>query len=199
MAAAEFADRQAQFDAALAEAAAAREALEQQVRIGTAALERAHQDRAADAAAAADTLRERETELGNALGEAVSIRSALEYRLTVLETVRQATEDRASSEAAAAAQRVADSRPLSLEKPTRGRSRAAARRAQKPAMRDAEERHRAELVTAAERLAEREAAFEAGLSAVAMARAALERKLVEAQAALQQVRRPARVGGSRGS
>jgi chromosome segregation ATPase len=77
-AAAQLAERQAQYDAKMAQGAAARETIGQQVRDAERALDQAHQAWAADTAAAAERFIRREAELAATLAEATATRQTLE-------------------------------------------------------------------------------------------------------------------------
>ena len=76
----------------MAQAAAAREAIEQQLRATASALEESRQNRASEAQIAAKHLAMREAELGGLLGEAGELRHALESRLADAERERVARE-----------------------------------------------------------------------------------------------------------
>ena len=161
-----------------------RDTVAQKLRDAERALELLRQERAADAAAAAEKFRQREAELGTALDESVAIRSALEFRVTVVEAARQQAERQASIEQTAAVDlqaglearllREASTREILERKLAEGQ---AARRA-------LEERHSTELRSAAKDLAERQSHFDAGLAAADAARDALEQKLAKSHAAL---------------
>ena len=96
---------QRQFDESVAQAAATREALEQQLRDGAAALERAEELRAADVVAASQRLAEREAELGAMLADGTTIRSALEARLDEGQLALQRAEQLAQAERLSASAR----------------------------------------------------------------------------------------------
>ena len=86
------ADVEAQYGAAVAQADATREAIEQQLRVTTGALEESRQNRMAEAALAAEHLTRRETELGSELAQAAAFRQDLEGRLADAEGARLARE-----------------------------------------------------------------------------------------------------------
>jgi PAS domain S-box-containing protein len=79
---------EAQYDAAVAQAAAARDAVEQQLLVTAAALEESRQTRASEAVVAAEHLTRREAELGALLAEATELRQVLEGRLVEAERAR---------------------------------------------------------------------------------------------------------------
>ncbi len=204
-AAARLAERQAEHDSELAHAAAARHALQQQLRDATTAHERAQQDHAAASAAASERFTRREAELGATLQEALAIRSALEQKLAGAEAARLDAEQQRESELTTAAALLAERQAqydaevakaaAAAQHLTRREAELGGRIEEALAIQNALE-HRLTALDGARQLAEQrvsierataaqhQAEFDARLTEETAARNAIEEKLAHAEAAL---------------
>ena len=168
---------------ALGDVTRARDVLALRLSVAAAALEASQQDRASEAAAAAD----RQAQLGAALSEAAAARSTLERKLADVEAAHQ----HASSASRpnwpprpSARWRWSSSSPRSRTAPTLEQNLAHAQAARQ----DADERHASELAAAAARLADVQAQYDAAVAEAARTRDVFEQQLSEAAAALEGAR-----------
>jgi chromosome segregation ATPase len=181
--------------AALAEATAARTAVEQNLVEADAEREETRQRTAADLKAAAERLATREMELTAALADANAARTAVEHKLVEADAEREETRQRTAADLKAAAERLATrERELTAALADANAARAAVEH--KLVEADAEheqtrQRTAADLTEAAERWATREMDLTAELADANAARTAVENQLVEAAAAHEQTRQRA--------
>jgi hypothetical protein len=185
----QLAKRHAEFTASLTQAAQSRDALAAESSVATAALEEARQARRADAAAAAEHLRRREAELRADLAEAFAGRTGLENALAEAEAAHQDTRQRTAIDLAAANERQAALEDLLTQEADRRASLDRELTAGEAARQEADRRHAAELTTAAARLVELQARYDAALEENVAARAAFERQTAEAASALERASR----------
>ena len=186
---------QAQYDDAVVQAAAARDAFEQRLSDAAAALEGATQERAADVADAADRLARRETELGATLAESAAARRSLEQTLADAEAAHQHAQQHLATELVVAAERLSDLGGR-LARETAARAALEQRLGNAEAARqNADERHASELAAAAARAADMQAKYddaqaryEDAAAQATAARDALAQQLSEAVAALDDSR-----------
>ena len=130
-----------------------RDALAAELTVATAALDEARQARRADAAAAAEHLRQREAELRAELADAVAGRTALDNALAEAEAAHQDTRQRAAADLAAANERQAALEDLLTQEADRRTSLDRKLTAAEAAHQEADRRHAAELTKAAAGLA----------------------------------------------
>jgi len=185
----QLAKRHAEFTASLTQAAQSRDALAAESSVATAALEEARQARRTDVAAAAEHLRRREAELRADLAEAFAGRTGLENALAEAEAAHQDTRQRTAIDLAAANERQAALEDLLTQETDRRTSLDRELTAAEAAHQEADRRHAAELTTAAARLVELQARYDAALEENVAARAAFERQTAEAASALERASR----------
>ena len=191
---ARFADQQVQYETRLAEAASARDLVDQRIREVEVSFEQSRQDAATDAAAAAARHAQLEAERADILANLQLREGQLADAIAALHVAEQgAATERLSAERQAAQRRAEFEATIARE--TDGRravEQDLATSQQKLAesessLRDAEQRHASEMKTAAGQFAERQRELETLSAQIAAARDASDLRLREAEATLERI------------
>ena len=195
---ARLADQQIQYETRLAEAAAARDLVDQRLREVEVSLEQSRKEAAVDAAAVSERLAQEAAKVR----EGTAGRLMLEGQLADAYAARQAAETRVAAERLAATQRAAE---RDAEFVARIHQEAGARETLEQALtaarnkvsetetaiRDAEQRHDSQMTTVTARFADEQVRYETRLSEAATARDLVDQRLREVEASFERSRQEA--------